>query len=69
MTQDHRELAASVGYVSMTVRQYARLEGLHPITVYKRAKAGLISGVVRHGRSIRIRVSVRVPRDTTVSPR
>jgi hypothetical protein len=69
MTIDRRELVTSTGYVSMTVRQYARLEGLHPITVYRRAKAGMIAGVVRHGRSIRIHVPIRVPRETTVSPR
>jgi DNA-binding transcriptional regulator YhcF (GntR family) len=48
-------------YLCLTVRQYARLERIHPITVYRQIQRGEVAGVVRHGRAIRIRVKRRPP--------
>jgi DNA-binding transcriptional regulator YhcF (GntR family) len=51
-------------YLCLTVRQYARLERIHPITVYRQIQRGEVRGVVRHGRAIRIRVKRRAPTET-----
>jgi hypothetical protein len=47
-------------YISLTVKEYARRERIHPITVYRQIQNGDIKGVVRHGRAIRIRLRKRL---------
>lgn len=43
----------------LTVREYAKRERLHLITVYRHIKEGKIP-VVRHGRAIRIKLRRRI---------